>query len=140
MAFEVYFVAAVALAALFLIVGWRAETALGRSFLLWGGLIFVLLGITMEVDGIDREVNWRTFRDPLDQNRITDINVTTIKFLPSVATTPPPAGVQFDSSLFIIQQVFLYILGAIMAAWGLYSFALMGWEQGVRDLVRKRRD
>ena len=129
MVLESFWLGAAAVSLLFVFIGWRAETSLGRSFLMWGGLVFILLGLILFTDGIEREVNYTFDRDPFDNNRVTDVNVSTTTYLASPLTTPPPSGVKFDFGLWIISQIVYYIFGWVVFLYGFYLTFSLAWKE-----------
>lgn len=120
MVLETFFAGVSIAAFIFIIIGIKAKVGFGTSFLIWGGIIFALLGFMILDTGIDREINWRPERNPADQNRIYDINSSTTTFIGTMTTDPPPAGVVFDQGLWIIAQIYMFIFGAAPIMFGLY--------------------
>lgn len=129
MVFETYWLGAGLVATVFIILGWQSKTSLGRSFLIWGGLVFILLGLMAQTEGIDREVNWDVGRNVYDNNRVSDINVSSVKYFASADTTSPATGTQNDFGLYIISQIMYFIFGWIIALYGFYLTFSLAWQE-----------
>ncbi|KKN67119.1 hypothetical protein LCGC14_0464660 [marine sediment metagenome] len=122
MVLETYFFAGIIIASVFMIAGFRSTTPHPKWLIISAGAIFLVLGLLIQTDGIDREVNYTLIRNEFDQNRVSDINVTTEIIRADASNEIPPVGVRFDKGLWMISQLFQYILG-----WGniLIGFFLM---------------
>ncbi len=122
MVLETYFFVGIFLASVFMVAGFLSSTPHPKWLIISAGAIFLIFGLIIQTDGIEREVNFTIIRDEFDQNRVKDVNVTTEIIRADVSNETPPAGVRFDKGLWLLSQVLIYILG-----WGniLLGFFLM---------------
>lgn len=122
MVLETYFFATIILATVFMVAGFRSETPHPKWLIIVAGGLFLSLGLIMQTDGIEREVNYQVIRNEFDQNRVQDLNVTSEILQANSTNDVPPVGVKFDKGLWIIAKLFEFVLG-----WGniLIGFFLM---------------
>lgn len=136
MVLETYFFASLVLGSIFLIFGLQSDNVNMRWLVLAGGTIFLLSGLMTQTDGIDREVNWNVVRNNFDQNRVQDLNIATQTLLASTDSSVPPAGVRFDSGLWMFAKFLEFVLG-----WGaiLLAVALLatGYWNNYNDMRRR---
>ena len=133
MVLETYFFVGIVVASVFMVAGFLSSTPHPKWLIISAGAIFLIFGLIIQSDGIEREINYTVIRDEFDQNRVKDLNVTIEVIRADVSNDIPPAGVRFDKGLWLLSQLLIYILG-----WGniLLGFFLM--VTGYMEVFRER--